>query len=47
MKARGGVGAEEEEMSLDGWLELSEITADPLQQVEKYHENLGSFKMHG
>lgn len=29
---RGGVGEEGEEMWLDGWLKLSEITADPLQQ---------------
>lgn len=28
------VGVKEEEMRLDGWLKLSEITTDPLQQVE-------------
>ncbi len=28
------MGGEEEEMRLDGWLKLSEITTDPLQQVE-------------
>lgn len=28
------MGVKEEEMSLDGWLKRSEITADPLQQDE-------------
>lgn len=34
-RGEDGVGVKEEEMRLDGWLKLSEITAGPLQQVEK------------
>lgn len=34
-------------MRLDGWLKLSEITADPLLEGRKYQQNLRRFRMRG
>lgn len=39
-----GVGVQEEEMSLNGWLKLSEITVDPLQQVGNTTRISGAFR---
>lgn len=43
-KRKDAVGVKKEEMRLDGWLKLSEITTEPLQQVENTNTISGGLK---